>query len=134
MFIIIIKDGRTHVYPLKKGQINIKRVARTKQAYNTDVVNLRLQKKRNKTVASYRVIKGTCELAELAHFSPVESTAINYMHSILYGVLVIYVLVHKLSSVFSEQHQIKSSMPGRNLAQRMQNLVEIERNKLASPV
>ena len=56
------------------------------------------------------------------------------MHSILYGVLVIYVLVHKLSSVFSEQHQIKSSMPGRNLAQRMQNLVEIERNKLASPV
>lgn len=116
-----MNNGRTHVYPLKKGHINIKRVARTKQAYNTDVVILRLQKKRNKSVASYRGIKGTCELGELAHFSPVESTAIDYMHSILYGVLL------KLMEVwFTKKYEAHPSSLFKKLSQLDEKLLAIE--------
>ena len=89
---------------MKKGHTNIQRRARTKREYHTDVAILKLQKKKKKSVLSYRGIKGKCELAELTHFSPVESTAIDYMHSILYGVLL------KLMEVwFTQKYQAHPS-------------------------
>ena len=69
----------------KKNSVIIRSRVRTNSLYMEDIfiINRIVTNK----ITNYRGIKGPCELAKLKYFKPVESTAIDYMHSVLYGVV-----------------------------------------------
>ncbi|RMZ97945.1 hypothetical protein BpHYR1_014813, partial [Brachionus plicatilis] len=74
-----VKNGTVHVYPFQNYQYN--KPLRSHEKYMSDVNKAILQNK------SFRGIKGPSQLNRLKYYFPIESTVIDFMHSILEGVV-----------------------------------------------
>lgn len=85
-----LKGGHTHVYPFNEEDPN--GPTRTDESYNDDV------KKRY----TQNGVMGYCCLSYLAHFHPISGTCIDYMHTVLEG--VVKSLFHKW---FSQENHSK---------------------------
>ena len=72
----------SHVYPLNHA--NPTGPERTNENYSVDLRDVKLQSGPDRAVHG---VKGPCVLSHLASFHPVTSTGIDYMHSVLEGVV-----------------------------------------------
>jgi hypothetical protein len=59
---------------------------RSKLSYEEDLATLEQQRINNPLLEDIKGVKGKCALAKCKYFNPVESTCIDYMHSVLEGV------------------------------------------------
>ncbi|CAF1045397.1 unnamed protein product [Brachionus calyciflorus] len=72
--------GRIHVYPYDENYMDFN--LRDKYSYQIDLEYVMLTKE------SFRGIKGPTLFSKLKYYEPLGSTNIDYMHSILYGVIL----------------------------------------------
>jgi hypothetical protein len=59
---------------------------RSNISYQRDLENLERQRINNPSLEDVKGVKGSCVLTKCKYFNPVESTCIDYMHSVLEGV------------------------------------------------